>query len=381
MLVTADSATIQGPSAGDARVISRDLERNHFNLHNFGEDDTRFNTVAFVLSRIVPKSLRSPVGDIVQAVLNEDMERIKLILESNRSAISNTNSAGQTPLHLASRKGNFNIAMYLLEYQANANTSDDHGQTPLHCAVISESPMLVRLLSRFGADPDATDHQGRRPEDYAHPEHEIKWILDVGHDLEAENTEKKTALVHFAEQGNCHAVISLLDQGADMKAQDYNENEPLSLAAENGHRSVALELLKRGANKEHRNVQGGTALLTSSRCGQLETVRLLLSQGADVGVHNKDGFTALTWAAFGGHLAVLILLLDEGHADINEYNMYGMTALCEACLHGHESVARALLDRGASLEAQTSQNRTPVGEARDHPAILRLVQEAERKWR
>ena len=373
MLVSRDSATMQGPSIGDARIISRDLERNHFNLHNFGKNDTCFHTVELVLRNIVPDNLQSSAKDILQAVLDEDIESVKLALESNRSATSTKDKLGCSPLHLASRKGYFNIAKYLIDHQARVNIPDNVGRTALHYAVISKSPRLVRLLLQVGANG------GFQPVTHAGSRGEIAWILENGPHLEAKNFESKTALVHFAEQGNYDAVASLLDQGADMKAQDYNENEPLSLAAGNGHDHITQELLGRGANVDHRKKQGGTALLTSSRHGRVETARSLLSHGANVGVRNHQDFTALIWAALGGHLEVVNLLLGKGHADINEYNQWGMTALCEACKNGHESVVRVLLASGARLDAQNEQNRVPAEEARNHPNICRLLQEARIK--
>lgn len=54
MLVQRDDATLEGPSTGDPRILTRALERNHFNMHNFGKDDRVFQTVERVLKDIVP---------------------------------------------------------------------------------------------------------------------------------------------------------------------------------------------------------------------------------------------------------------------------------------------------------------------------------------
>lgn len=55
MLVQRNDATLaDGPSIGEPRVLTRALERNHFNLHKFEENDPVFQTVEHVLKDIIP---------------------------------------------------------------------------------------------------------------------------------------------------------------------------------------------------------------------------------------------------------------------------------------------------------------------------------------
>ena len=44
-----DAILVDGPSTGEPRFVARGLERDHFNMHNFGKDDRVFRTVAYVL--------------------------------------------------------------------------------------------------------------------------------------------------------------------------------------------------------------------------------------------------------------------------------------------------------------------------------------------
>lgn len=54
-----DAILADGPSTGEPRVLTRALERNHFNLHNFEEDDPVFQTVEHVLKDIIPNHFLS----------------------------------------------------------------------------------------------------------------------------------------------------------------------------------------------------------------------------------------------------------------------------------------------------------------------------------
>ena len=101
MLVTKESATMQGPSVGDARVISRGLERNHFNLHKFGENDTLFSTVAFVLRYVVSKNLQTSALGSLKATVDKNEGSTEVALEPSYSDTSTVDKAGQTSLHLA----------------------------------------------------------------------------------------------------------------------------------------------------------------------------------------------------------------------------------------------------------------------------------------
>ncbi len=42
---------------GAPRIVNRSLERNHFDMHKFEEDDRIFQTVEFLLRDVVPSNL------------------------------------------------------------------------------------------------------------------------------------------------------------------------------------------------------------------------------------------------------------------------------------------------------------------------------------
>lgn len=78
-LVQRNAAILEGPSTGQPRFINRTLERNHFNLHNFDENDSAFATVEWILRQIVPENLLANEGisffeisfPVVSIIINE----------------------------------------------------------------------------------------------------------------------------------------------------------------------------------------------------------------------------------------------------------------------------------------------------------------------
>ena len=71
-----------------------------------------------------------------------------------------------TALHHAARLGLAEIAIQLLEANADPNCNDFQQQTPLHQACISNHPALINILTSFGALWEQTDIAGYKPKHY-----------------------------------------------------------------------------------------------------------------------------------------------------------------------------------------------------------------------
>jgi ankyrin repeat protein len=60
-----------------------------------------------------------------------------------------------TPLHMAARRGNVEIAAALIDCGARIEARDSAGETPLRRAVNCDQVEVARLLLARGADPDS----------------------------------------------------------------------------------------------------------------------------------------------------------------------------------------------------------------------------------
>ncbi|XP_062501006.1 ankyrin repeat domain-containing protein 31-like isoform X2 [Corticium candelabrum] len=77
--------------------------------------------------------------------------------------VKKRNERGETPLHVASKKGDVGAVGRLIREGAEINGRDYAGWTPLHEAAISGHPSIVAKLLKHGADPNASGMDNDSP--------------------------------------------------------------------------------------------------------------------------------------------------------------------------------------------------------------------------
>ena len=75
-----------------------------------------------------------------------------LLLLDKGVSINSKDLKGQTPLHLASKKGYLKAVTTLLDSGADINALDDYGCTSLIIAVMMDHIEVVYILLRYGAN-------------------------------------------------------------------------------------------------------------------------------------------------------------------------------------------------------------------------------------
>jgi Ankyrin repeats (3 copies)/Ankyrin repeats (many copies) len=113
-----------------------------------------------------------------------------------------------TPLHLASRQGNEEVARVLVEHGAEVSAKDKDGSTPLHEASSGGGVDLARFLVEHGADASAKGENGLTP------------------------------LHEASSRGHVYLARFLVEHSADVSAEDESGSTPLHLAS--SHRCVDL---------------------------------------------------------------------------------------------------------------------------------------------
>uniref|UniRef100_A0AAF5Q0Q7 ANK_REP_REGION domain-containing protein n=3 Tax=Wuchereria bancrofti TaxID=6293 RepID=A0AAF5Q0Q7_WUCBA len=121
------------------------------------------------ISRVHKKNERGETPLHVAARKGEHQLCKKLIEEG--AVINARDYAGWTPLHEACYHGHFKVAKLLLGYDADVNALSDCDDTPLHDAVTSGNEKLVWLLLHAGASRDRVDNDGKKPIDICHSEY------------------------------------------------------------------------------------------------------------------------------------------------------------------------------------------------------------------
>lgn len=232
---------------------------------------------------------------------------------------------GQTAIHWATENGHDEIVRLLLETgKVTVDQTDLIGDTALVKAASNGHSSIVRLLC-------ATDHVN----------------------VNAVNHEGIPSIAKAAQMGHESVVNLLLETGkVDVDMKDNSGWTALMHAAHGGHQAMARLLL--GTGKVDVNAKekwpGQSILAIVAATQNEEMVRLLLDTG-QIDVNQKDrwrGETALMKAAARGSEEVVRALLETGVVEVELENDFGRTALMIAAEWGHLSVVKMLRTFGAT---------------------------------
>jgi ankyrin repeat protein len=173
-------------------------------------------------------NLRSILSDAAQS---GDLDRLRSVLEENRSFASMPDEEGYTPLHYAAYFGHLEAARYLLSIGAEltAITLDPLRSHPLHAAASSGHAKVAAVLLDAGADPNA------------------------------EQTGQWTPLHSAAAGGHAEIVTMLLQRGADPDRRSASGATPKDLAQERGHANCVEALPDADYQQPRANSQKPTA--------------------------------------------------------------------------------------------------------------------------
>ena len=331
----------------------------------------------------VPEDQKTIIHGIIE---RGDYSALQDCIRVRPDAIFDVNASGETPLHIAARKGDLKTATYLLRKGAKKNADDRDDQTPLHLAVQAGHIAVVRFLVSKGADPETEDLHGKTPVEYAKEDTEIAWILNVGADLEVEDEGGCTALRQFVRLGDLETVKSLLEQGADVDDVLEEGGAGYTVLFEAGGALSELPanlemmdlLISHGANIEAEDTRGGTVLVVLAWWGQTAAMSKLLDHGADINASNELSFTALHEASYEQHIReeTALMLIERG-ADLTLRTIEDYTPLCLAAQAGSETIVKSMLEAGADVNLTGSPGWAPLHEAcqHNHAAIVKVLLE------
>lgn len=126
--------------------------------------------------------------------------------------------------------------------------------------------------------------------------------------VNATDTQGRTALSFAAELGDAQMAKELLDARASPDQRDKLGNVPLHWAANNGRVEVLKVLLAAHATVDAQDRQGSTPLMGAITHHQLNAVKVLLAGGADPHKQDYTGRDAFGWAE--GQPTLIRLLQD-----------------------------------------------------------------------
>jgi uncharacterized protein len=133
-------------------------------------------------------------------------------------------------------------------------------------------------------------------------------------------------IVSAAAANNVADVKVFISRGVNIDATDSQGRTALSYAAQFGNAEIAQLLLDARASPDLRDSLGGTALHWAAEGGKLEVVKVLLAKHATVDMANRQGITPLMLAVSHTSLPVVKALL-VGGADPRKTDYTGRDAL------------------------------------------------------
>lgn len=242
---------------------------------------------------------------------------VKLLLAENNIDCDATDATlKESPLSGAALYGHAGVVeLFLVNSNANPNSTDYQRRTPLAFAAVNGHRDVVKLmLTKKGIQADLKDRHGRTPLWLAartgHRE-VVELLLGInGVDLDSPDDSYQTPLSAAAARGYEDVVKLLITSGrVNLNAKDNNGRTPLFLASENGHESVVKLLLTIDKiDQNATNVDGRTPLCAAAAKGHFTIVESLLKSGANPILKDSYGWTPFLWASANGKRSVVQLL-------------------------------------------------------------------------
>lgn len=263
--------------------------------------------------------------------------------------INEIDEEGNTPLHLAAKTNNANLALFLLCNGADPDLKNYNSQTPLHVAIENGSKETAGQLVNFGCNIFARDGSGLTAMDAAFSSdsdyYDIFITTKTG---ELRDTEKEKTIVHyFVETLNSKAVACCAKKSIPLSVKDSEGKTPLDYAYALFNNEKAVE---------------AAATLISNGADHVDSVYDYFETAVanrNLDYRFEDGQTPLHLAAIQGHTAVAKYLI-SGKAQTNVQDSTGASALHEAVRYGNSDIARFLLNSGADVNARDNLGKTPV---------------------
>ena len=323
------------------------------------------------------------IDDFMSIIAEDKLTEVKLALKAEPKLLQEPLGRGNTSLHIAAYYGSNKVINYLLEQNVNLDRQNEKGQTALHFAVMRENFDIIALLVSNKADITLEDNDGYTAEGYIEEasgaiEHMFSDIDDAVKIakfynfayLEYSENHQKIAVEFFKQNpdifsfkfydggtllhlaitaGNTDVLPILLNHGMDINAKDLNGKTPLMLAVEEGYFENVDWLLKAGASLEVIDNAGNTALDIAEDSWRSEIATLI----RDHILKSMPHLSSLTQAIKQGSSKKALKLLDKHHFNFSFTIDDKFNLLTLAAFHQLHDVFKKMIELGADVRAGT----------------------------
>ncbi len=313
------------------------------------------------------------VTPLMRAALSGNTELVSLLL-MHEASCATSNKKGATPLHYAAQGESFRCVLMLCDLDT-INKQNNDGHTPLMLAATYKHIDNVELLLRSGANPHIQDKYKRTAlmlavqalQEEKDDNDRCKAIIELLHehntDVDTQDSEGNTALMHAVMLDRLSLVNLLLDYGADVSLVNAKGETALVLAKKYNGKAIVQSIeqfmqKKRAWLEENK----ATELMYAVHTKNVSAVKKLLAQGVNVNEHNEYNVTALMYAVEHEHQELVEILLQMG-ADPRILSPYGISICDYAQKHKSKLIASTLLTVVEGLNAPLREREQKEKEA------------------
>jgi ankyrin repeat protein len=256
--------------------------------------DEDFRQIVALLKAAGAVDVPLPAQAFLDAIVRGSTADVRAMLKD--TALANASLATRdemtrtrrlTALQLAATRGHLDIVKALVDAGADVNARSEGGTALTHAAEWTPAERkeeVVALLLRAGADLKATDsgtwtavHRAARSGSTG----AVRALVAAGADINSvAMTDGDTPLTIAAIHGHSALVADLIKAGANVNIQNLNKRTALMHAAASGDVASVRALIQAGADVNAVENNGGTALAWAKGRGHQEIVDMLVKAGA-----------------------------------------------------------------------------------------------------
>jgi len=318
--------------------------------------------------------------EIFDAVKNNDLVKVKTIVEKDISVVNAKDGAGNTPLHYTANTGSVPLTEYLLSKGADINSTNSVLDTPLHESILKGKYDLSKYLIERGCDLSRQNVMKKTPLHFAVLYNQIEiaeLLLSKGAAVDIRDDYDRTPFFLAARQtGNVEIGKLLLKNGANLNIKDRYGSMPLNHASWKGFNGFIDLLLDNRAEFDTSRGQTFQMLGFAADCGSVRLYEKVVNGKTDIFSNASSNASIMKRAIAGGSIEIVNKLLDKNIPLQLSSNVFGWTPLHYAALNGHIPMIEFLIEKGAKINERTLSGKSSynIAEEKGRKELMKVIE-------